>query len=219
MRRRPTFVAAAIVLVCVAGCSRTVSGSAVMASESRDLATIPLPELMLEPSAFPPEYPAASLDAGAAQSALALVDGVPPGGRVSPAECQPAAAPRQIAAMEGVHGDTTTLRVMLVRGVGPLSARRDQVARCSTFSVTTDTNGSWDVSAQLLPPPVLDIDDAFAVEQTQTGSGVFGGLTLVGQVSEVRVIAQLTGLPGQQLDTAVLDQVFTAAVQKVRQAA
>lgn len=218
MRRRPTFVAAAIVLVCVAGCSRTVSGSAVMASESRDLATIPLPELMLEPSAFPPEYPAASLDAGAAQSALALVDGVPPGGRVSPAECQPAAAPRQIAAMEGVHGDTT-LRVMLVRGVGPLSARRDQVARCSTFSVTTDTNGSWDVSAQLLPPPVLDIDDAFAVEQTQTGSGVFGGLTLVGQVSEVRVIAQLTGLPGQQLDTAVLDQVFTAAVQKVRHAA
>ena len=217
MSRRPTFVAAAIVLVCVAGCSRTVGGSAVVASESRDLATIPLPELMLEPSAFPPEYPAASLDASAAQSALALVDGVPPGGRVTPPECQPA-APRQIAATEGVHGDTT-LRVMLARGVGPLSARRDQVAWCSTFSVTTDTNGSWDVSAQLLPPPVLDVDDAFAVEQTQTGSGVFGGLALVGQVSEVRVIAQLTGLPGQQLDTAVLDQVFAAAVQKVRHAA
>ena len=91
---------------------------------------------------------------------------------MTPPECQPA-APKQITAMEGVHGDTA-LRVMLVRGAGTLSARRDQVARCSTFSVTTDANGAWDVSAQLLPPPVLDVDDAFAVEQTQTGSAVFG---------------------------------------------
>ena len=85
--------------------------------------------------------------------------------------------------------------------------------------MTTGTNGSWDVNTQLLPPPVLDVDDAFAVEQTQTGSSVFGGLALVGQVGDVRVIAQLAGLPGQQLDTAVLDAVFTDAVQKVQHAA
>jgi len=180
------------------------------------LATIPLPELMLEPSAFPPEFAAAGLDAAAAQGALAMIDGTPPGARVTPAECQPA-MPGEVAAMEGTHDDTM-LRVMLLRGVGPLGARRDQVARCAAFSVAADTDGSWEVSAQLLPPPILDVDDAFAVEQMQTDGGPAGGLSLVGQVAGVRVIAQLTGLPGRELDTAVLDQVFTAAVQKVRHA-
>ena len=42
--------------------------------------------------------------------------------------------------------------------------------------------------------------------------------TLVGQVGPVRVMAQLAGLPGDQLDTAVSDAVFTAAVQKVGRA-
>jgi hypothetical protein len=46
--------------------------------------------------------------------------------------------------------------------------------------------------------------------------GQFG--TLVGQVGPVGVMAQLAGLPGDQLDTAVSDAVFTAAVQKVRRA-
>ncbi|HXA11394.1 MAG TPA: hypothetical protein VNW93_04270 [Mycobacterium sp.] len=43
-------------------------------------------------------------------------------------------------------------------------------------------------------------------------------LTLLGQVGPVGVMAQLAGLPDDQVDTAVSDAVFTAAVQKVRRA-
>jgi hypothetical protein len=212
--------AAASLLACVAatsgvgGCAGTIGGAAVKDGASLD--TIPLPELMLEPSDFPPDYPAAWLDGTAARGALAMIDGVPPGGRVTPADCQPP-APTEIAAAEAVR-DETTLRVVLTRGAGPLSTRAQQVGRCSSFSVATDASGSWDVTADMLPPPVLNVDDAFAVEQRQTDSATAGGLTLVGQVGEVRVMAQLTGPPGQELDTVVLDGVFTAAVQKVRRA-
>lgn len=218
MRRLPAAVMAVIALGSLTGCSRTVVGSAVVPSQNRldvVLATTPLSDLMLEPSAFPPEFAAAPLRAAAAQGALALADGVPPGARVTPPECQPA-APAEAAAVEGVHDDTT-LRVMLSRGVGELAARRDQLSRCATFSVATNT-GSWEVSAQLLPPPVLDVDGALAVEQSQT-DGTAAGLSLVGQVAGVRVTAAMTGPPGHELDTAVLDAVFTAAVQKLRHAA
>lgn len=222
MRRLPAAMVAVIVSVialgCVAGCSRTVVGSGVVASDNRldaVLATTPLSELMLEPSAFPPEFAAAPLRAAAAQGALALADGVPPGARVTPPECQPA-APAEAAALEGVHDDIT-LRVMLSRGSGALAARRDQLTGCARFSVATDT-GSWDVRTELLPPPVLDVDDAFALEQIQTNETA-GGLSLVGEVAGVRVTAAMTGAPARELDTAVLDQVFTAAVQKLRHAA
>jgi hypothetical protein len=170
----------------------------------------------MDPSEFPPDYPAATLDGAAAQKALAMVDGVPTGANVTPPDCAPA-SPSDVAAAEGVH-DVSTLRVVLARGAGPLSVRRDQVARCESFSSVSDTDGSWEVSVQMLPPPVLNIEDAFAVEQTQTGASIFHSLTLVGQVRDVRVMAQLTGLPDEQLDAVTLDAVFTAAVQKVRRA-
>jgi hypothetical protein len=143
-----------------------------------------------------------------------MVDGVPTGANVTPPDCAPAKA-SEVAAVEGVR-DTSTLRVVLARGVGPLSGRRDQVGRCLSFSSAKDSDDTWEVSVEMLPPPVLNVDDAFAVEQTQNGASIFHSLTLVGQVGDVRVMAQLMGLPGEQLDAVTLDGVFTAAVQKVR---
>jgi hypothetical protein len=178
--------------------------------------SIPLLALVLDTSEFPPGYPAAPVESAKANGALAMADGVPEGAAISPPDCAPE-APREVAAVQGAR-DTTELLVVLTRGVGPLSARRDQVARCSSYSVSENDGGSWDVSVQMLPPPVVNVDDAFAFQRTQRGRWSFDSLTLVGQVGPVRVTAQLTGLPGDELDTAALDSVFTAQVQKLRRA-
>jgi hypothetical protein len=220
-----SFRVAAMMLSCVAvagisGCGRTIGGTAVTVSESRldaVLAGKPLSGLLLDRSRWPSDYSPRTLNPGDAQQALAMVDGMPPGGRVTPSECQPP-VPTEVAVVEGSRGDETALRLVLARGVGPLSARRDQLARCTSYSATSDTAGMWTVSVQLLPPPVVDADDTFAFDQTQKGSWIFNGLVLVGQVGDVRVTAQATGSGGEQLDTTALDAIFTTQVQTLRHA-
>jgi hypothetical protein len=69
-----------------------------------------------------------------------------------------------------------------------------------------------------MPPPVVDVDDVFAFDQKQTGSSMSTGLVLVGQVGDVRVIAQTIGSAGDQLDPAALDEIFTSQVQTLRRA-
>jgi hypothetical protein len=218
---------AAAVLLCgvvaaagVAACGRTIGGTAVQGSgpsTESALASVPLLALLLDTSAFPAEYPASHVESAKVNGALAVVDGVPEGARVSPPDCTPE-TPGEVAAVQGAR-DTTELLVVLARGAGPLSVRRDQVTRCSSYSVSEDDGGSWDVSVQMLPPPVLNVDDAFAFERTQTGRWFFDSVTLVGQIGPVGVTAQMTGLPGDQLDTTALDAVFTAQVQALRRAA
>jgi hypothetical protein len=214
-----------MVMCCVAagalvGCGRTIAGSAVMDSDSQPGAVVPatpLSELLLDQSRWPSDYPPRTLTARDAQETMAAIDAVPPGGRVTPAECQPP-VPTEIVAVEGSRRDETALRLVLARGVGPLSKRRDQVARCTSFSATSNTAGMWTVSVQMMPPPVVDVDDAFAFDQKQTGSSMLTALVLVGQVGDVRVMAQAIGSGTEQLDPAAVDEIFTSQVQTLRRA-
>jgi hypothetical protein len=212
---------AAMLLSCVAaagiaGCGRTIGGTAVTSESSLDavLETKPLSELLLDRSRWPSDYPPRMLTPGDAHEALAMVDGMPPGGRVTPSECQPP-VPTEVVAVEGSRADETALRLVLARGVGPLSARRDQLARCTSYSATSDTAGTWTVRVQLMPPAVVDADDAFAFDQTQKGSRIFTARVLAGQVGDVRVMVQAIG---PQLDTMALDEIFTTQVQTLRHA-
>jgi hypothetical protein len=215
----------ALVICCAAaggqvGCGWTIAGSAVMDSDSQPgavVAATPLSELLLDRSRWPSDYPPRTLTARDAQDSMAAIDAVPPGGRVKPAECQPP-VPTEIVAVEGSRWDGTALRLVLARGVGPLSKRRDQVTRCTSFSATTDTAGMWTVSVQMVPPPVVNVDDAFAFDLKQTGSSMFTALVLVGQVGDVRVTAQAIGSGAEQLDPAALDEIFTSQVQTLRRA-
>jgi hypothetical protein len=216
---------AAMLLSCVAaagvaGCGRTIGGTAVDDPASGPdalLARKPLSELLLDRSRWPSNYPPQMLNPSDAQEALAMVGGVPPGGRATPAECQPP-VPAEFVAVEGSRGDETALQLVLARGVGPLSARRDQVAGCASYSATTDTSGVWNVNLHMLPPPVVDVDGALAFDQTQKGAWIFTGLVLVGQVGDVRVMAEAIGSGGEPPDTAALDEIFTAQVQALRHA-
>jgi hypothetical protein len=206
------------VVMAVTGCVRMVAGTAgVVDSESRRNAILdlnPLPQLLLDPSRWPADYPPRTLSPTEAQAALAEIDGVPAGGRTTPPECQPP-QPREVAAIEGTR-DQTALRLVLARGVGPLGVRRDQIARCPSFSVSTDAGLLSEVDVEMMPPPVIDID-AFAFDQTQVGSTTTGALVLVAQVADIRVIAEASGTSGE-LDTAALDEVFTSQVQSLRRA-
>ncbi|MBV8966688.1 MAG: hypothetical protein JO191_10985 [Mycobacteriaceae bacterium] len=213
-RRVAALVLCPAVMAGLGGCGRTVDGSPVAGSGSRldaILATKPLSELLVDRSLWPSDYPAAS---GDAHEALGTIDGVPPGSHVEPADCQPP-VPNEIVAMEGRRADDTALRLVLARGVGRLSARRDQVARCTSFAVN-DSTGSWTVGANMLPPPIAGADDAFAVDLTQDGDGQHRAVVLVGQVGDVRVMAQAVGSGDEQVDTTGLDEIFTAQVLTLR---
>ena len=204
---------APLVMCCVAagglvGCGWTIAGRGVVAAT-------PLSELLMDRSRWPSDYPPRTLTARDAQETMGAIDAVPPGGRVTPAECEPP-TPTEIVAVEGSRREETALRLVLARGVGPLSKRRDQVARCTSFSATSDTAGIWTVSVQMMPPPIVDVDDAFAFDQNQTGSSMFTALVLVGQVGDVRVIAQAVGSGARPLDPAALDEIFTSQVQTLR---
>jgi hypothetical protein len=173
-------------------------------------APIPLPELLIDPSEFPPGFPATVLEPAGAMQALRAIDGVPEGSTVTPADCAPP-MPKEIAAIVGDRGDSM-LRVVIVRADAPLSTRRDQLDRCASFTVGTG-DGSSDVNVQLLPPSPVDVDDALAVEQRVHGSTA---LTLIAQTGDVRVIAQLTGVDGEAPDAVTLDRVFSNAVRATR---
>ena len=113
-----------MLLCCVAaagpvGCGRTIGGRAVTDSEQNSAAVMatPLSALLLDRSRWPSDYPPRTLTARDAQETMAAIDAVPPGGRVTPAECQPP-LPTEVVAVEGSREDETALRLVLARGVG-----------------------------------------------------------------------------------------------------
>lgn len=210
--------------VLVVGCSTVVPGTPT--SDRAGAASRPLGELLLDPSAFPPTYPAVVLPAQAVSQAAPDLTGIAPGARVVPPGCKP---PQQDYTADGtamvVGTDSvtrSTITIELVRSVDPLAELEAQLIDCP--EVTATSNG---VDARVLttvaPPPPIDADHTLALRRT-VESGRGGGvvtqsmLTLIAQVADVRVQATYMSFgagPGPR-DAAVLDELFTAAVQQVR---
>jgi hypothetical protein len=199
------------------GCTRLVDGAVAPEAEPRKPAA--LPDLLIEPDRFPAHYPAVVLDPQSGQRELADIDGVPAGAVVTPPECAPVAMRRDAVAAQGTDARTSSsLTVVVTRADAPLTARRDQLSRCASFT-TTAGDAEATVTAALLPAPPVDADDTYAVDQTvSTSSGpTRRSLILVGQVADVRVTAAWT-TPSDETtpDSLVLDTLFTDAVLKVR---
>lgn len=210
----------------VGGCARVVTGAARAGDPHRPARPIKVADLLIEPTRFPPQYPAAVLPPEEVDRVLGEIDGVPIGSEVTPPECAPLPelAPQK-AAVQGADDSGARLVVTVIRPVPSLRARASQLAECPSFTSTLagDAGDVWRVTVELPPRPPVDADDSYAVEQTVTSKSSEDSdsktVTLVALVDDVRVTAswQQQGSTEASPDTEALDALFTAAVLKVHQ--
>jgi hypothetical protein len=182
----------------------------------------PVTPLLLAPADFPQDYPATVLDPQSAGEALRDIDGVPAGARVEPSSCAPApppSAPLDVAAAVGVNeADSSTITVAVTRVAQPLADYKAQLERCTTFAVTSADQVNSTVTVEQAVAPPINADDSVALNQTVSSdsqSGAQTTLTLVAQITNIRILATYMTFQGTEPDAVLLDQVFTAAVLKV----
>jgi hypothetical protein len=224
--RLPVVCCAMLVVVAsAAGCGRVVTGTARAGDpQVRPARPVAVADLLIEPSRFPEQYPAAVLAAKDVDRVLSEIDGVASGFEVTPPECRPLPVlAEQKAAVQGTDDDSgTRLIVTVTRPVPSVRARAAQLADCASFSTAGGGEVS-EVTVELPPPPPVDADDTYAVDQTVTPQSSdqtsVRTLTLVALIEDVRVTAswQRQGSSDESPDTESLDALFTDAVLKVRQ--
>ncbi len=210
----------------VGGCSRAVNGSPQSAEpEASPAKPIPVADLLIEPTRFPEQYPAVVLGPQDVDRVLHEIDGVPVGSVVTPPECAPPPTAPSSAAAQGTDPDSgANLVVTVTRPAPSLRTRVDQLAGCSSFTSAAagDVSQVSEVTVDLPPPPPVDADDTYAVDQTVNSESSETGdtrmLTLVALVDDARVTASWRQQDASDTspDTQALDSLFTDAVLKVR---
>jgi hypothetical protein len=213
----------------IGGCARVVSGTA-RAGDPQTIPARPIPviDLLIDPTRFPTQYPAAVLSPTDVDRVLTEIDGVPVGFEVVPPECAPLPVlAQQKAAVQGTDVDGgTRLTVTVIRSAPSVRARATQLAECPSFTRTAggESGEESEVTVDLPPAPPVDADDSYAVDLTVTSTSsdepATRTLTLVALVDDVRVTAswQQQGSSQASPDTQALDALFTDAVLKVRRA-
>jgi hypothetical protein len=205
----------------LAGCTRVILGTMHPVAPGDQPTPIPVADLLIERERFPARYPAAVLDGTAVYRVLQDIDGVPGGSAVTPPECAPPPfTPQHTAAAQGIDSqEVSSLIVAVTSPAPPLHTRIEQLTACPSFTAVSGPD-TTSVTATLLPPPPVDADDSYAVDQTitsQSGSKR-RTLTLVAQVAEVRLSATWLhdGTTETTPDSQSLDTLFTDAVLKLR---
>lgn len=122
----------------------------------------------------------------------------------------------------GTDNDSrSTISIELTAVDEPLSARKKQLEQCGEVTATK-SGATSTVTSTLTPPPPIGADETLAVRQT-VASGAGGDavtqsmLTLMAQIDDIRVSATFMSFGSETPDTATLDELFTSAVQKVKQ--
>ncbi|OZC82869.1 hypothetical protein CH274_07735 [Rhodococcus sp. 06-418-5] len=219
---------AAIGALVLVGCSSTVTGTAEPSTGSATSSArsgVDLSTLLIDPSSFPAPYDALVLPQQAISQAAPDLSGIPAGAEVSPAGCKPADqdfGPTGTAMIVGTDNDSrSTISIELTAVDEPLSARKEQLEQCGEVTATK-SGATSTVTSTLTPAPPIDADDTLAVRQT-VASGAGGDavtqsmLTLMAQIDGVRVSATFMSFGSGTPDATTLDELFTAAVQKVGQ--
>ncbi|MCZ4518420.1 DUF5642 family protein [Rhodococcus ruber] len=219
---------AAIAALVLVGCSSTVTGTpepSAGAPTSSSQSGADLNSLLIDPSSFPAPYDALVLPQQAISQAAPDLSGIPAGAEVSPAGCKPADqdfGPTGTAMIVGTDNDSrSTISIELTAVDEPLSTRMEQLEQCGEVTATK-SGATSTVTSTLTPAPPIDADDTLAVRQT-VASGAGGDavtqsmLTLMAQIDNVRVSATFMSFGSETPDAMTLDELFTAAVQKVKQ--
>ncbi|PPJ23485.1 hypothetical protein C5E45_28710 [Nocardia nova] len=171
---------------------------------------------------FPAGYTTVVASGDRAAAAAADLSAIPPGARIDPPDCAPDPLdPGRIAVVVGTDDRTrATITVVLSRTNEPLSRLGDQLSRCATVHARHAAIDRT-ITTRLLPPPPVDADDTVAFGRTVTGSPPGSSAdpalrTLFAQVGDIRIETTAMTFGADAPDTTGLDQVFTAAVAKVR---
>ncbi|WP_206488281.1 DUF5642 family protein [Rhodococcus sp. KRD162] len=218
---------AAIGVLALVGCSSTVTGTPEPSAggTTTSQSDVDLNTLLIDPSSFPAPYDALVLPQQAISQAAPDLSGIPAGAQVSPAGCKPADqdfSPEGTAMIVGTDNDSrSTISIELTAVDEPLSARKKQLEQCGEVTATK-SGATSTVTSTLTPPPPIGADETLAVRQT-VASGAGGDavtqsmLTLMAQIDDIRVSATFMSFGSETPDTATLDELFTSAVQKVKQ--
>ena len=166
--------AALTVAVLVGGCARVVAGTARAGDpQVAPARPIPVADLLIEPSRFPAQYPAAALPPKDVDRVLGEIDGVACRIRGDAARMRAAAG---AGPTEGCRpGNRRRKRQPTHRHGRPgrcprCAARVTQLADCPSFTSTAggDADEVSEVTVDLPPAPPVDADDSYAVDQTVT---------------------------------------------------
>ncbi|WP_072687687.1 DUF5642 family protein [Rhodococcus marinonascens] len=213
----------------LAGCSSAVPGTAKPSATSASGSGAGSPSgkelstLLVDPADFPARYEAIVLPARAVAMAAPDLTGVSQSAVVDPADCAP---PEQdygpmgtVMAVGTDNASRSTISVELTRTDAPLAELAKQVEECGEVTVT-DNGAESAVTTETTPAPPIRADDTLALRRT-VKSGNEGAtvtqsmVTLMAQVGDVRISATFMSFGDTKADTVALDEVFTAAVQKV----
>jgi len=204
------------------GCSSGIDGAA-HAVDGRPAGPRTLGEMLVEPSVFPPRYPAVVLPPQAVSQAAPDLTGIAPGARVDPAGCKPPTqdyGPDGTAMVVGTDNENrSTITIELVRVDTALSEFGAQIVDCP--EVTATRNGvDAVVRTTLTPPPRLDVDETLALQRTVMSGPAEQAVTqsmvtLIAQIDGVRVQATAMSF-GDITDPELLGTLFASAVEKVR---
>nr|WP_296770202.1 sensor domain-containing protein [Rhodococcus sp. (in: high G+C Gram-positive bacteria)] len=183
---------------------------------------VDLDALLIDPASFPAQYDAIVLPPQAIAQASPDLTGIPAGAEVSPAGCKPAdVAPGTAALIVGTdNANRATISIELTSVGEPLSAREDQLKECNEVQATK-SGATSTIESTITPAPPIDADETLAVRQTvSSGTGseavTQSMLTLMAQVGDVRIAATHMSFDSATPDAETLDELFTAAVQKVK---
>lgn len=224
--RTALFVIGPIAALTLAACGSNVSGTPEPAGQGGSVSSVPsggsdLGALLVDPSVFPSPYEAIVLPPQAIAQASPDLTGIPAGAEVSPAGCKPAdVQPGTAALIVGTdNANRATISVELTTVDEPLSVRGEQLEQCAEVQASK-SGATSTIRSTITPAPPIDADETLAVRQTvSSGTGsdsvTQSMLTLMAQVGDVRVAATYMSFGDESTDAATLDEVFTAAVQKV----
>ncbi|MGB3370568.1 MAG: sensor domain-containing protein [Rhodococcus sp. (in: high G+C Gram-positive bacteria)] len=224
---RPTLLVIGLgAALALAGCGSDVAGTPAPVGQGDASATPSdgddLDALLIDPSVFPPSYDAIVLPPQAIAQASPDLTGIPAGAEVSPAGCKPKdVQPGSASMIVGTdNANRATISVELISVEEPLSVREEQLGGCTEVQATK-SGATSTIRSTVTPAPPIDADDTLAVRQTvSSGTGTDSVtqsmLTLMAQVGDVRIAATYMSFDSGSTDAATLDEVFTAAVQKVK---
>ncbi|WP_433665415.1 sensor domain-containing protein [Nocardia sp. CA-128927] len=213
-------------VVLLAGCGSTVVGHPVAGEQTVVTRHVggALSALLVEPAQFPARYPAVVLPPEAASQAAGDLTGVGRGTRVQPESCVP--PPQQFGvdktaiAVGTDDASRATITLELTRTDQALAVLRSQLKQCGSVRVSRGA-AMTTVTTELDPAPPIDADDTLAWRRTVTPDVGGAGLTqrmrtLAGQVGDVRITVTYMSFSDGKPDMAAVDELFTAAVQRVQ---